>query len=52
MNWLTEDLTVVRRALLDKFRNLLKSGDEGASQLARGVAEQWTLTLPKSSPTN
>ena len=52
MNWLTEDLTVVRRALLDKFRNLLKSEDEGASQLARGVAEQWTLTLPKASPTN
>ena len=50
MNWLTSDMRDVTRALQDKFRNLMRSGDEAASQLARGVAEQWTLTLPKVKP--
>lgn len=50
MNWLTSDMRDVTRALQDKFRNLMRSGDEAASQLARGVAEQWTLTLPRVKP--
>lgn len=50
MNWLTSDMRDVTRALQDKFRSLMRSGDEAASQLARGVAEQWTLTLPTVKP--
>jgi hypothetical protein len=50
MNWLTSDVRDVVTALQDKFRSLLRGGDEAASQLARGVSEQWTLTLPKAIP--
>jgi hypothetical protein len=48
MDWLTADVRDVLRALQGKFRSLINSGEEGASQLARGVGEQWTLTLPKA----
>jgi hypothetical protein len=51
MNWLTSDVRDVATALQDKFKSLLlRGGDEAASQLARGVSEQWTLTLPKAIP--
>ena len=47
MDWLTADLRDVLRALQDKFRNLFRTGDEAAYQLAKGTAEKWTLALPQ-----
>ena|SRR6476469_8361937 len=47
MNWLTADLQDVFYALGNKFKMLLNQGDEVANQFARGMMEEWQLTLPK-----
>lgn len=49
MNWLASTLEDVAGALSERFQRLLGLGDDAASQFARGDAEFWTLTLPKSA---
>ena len=46
MSWLTANMRNVFGDLADKFKNLFRRRDEAASDLARGAAETWTLTLP------
>jgi hypothetical protein len=47
MNWLTADLKDVFSALGNKFKTLLNQGDEVSNQFARGMKEEWQLSLPK-----
>lgn len=47
MSWLTANVRNVFGDLADKFKNLFRRKDEAASDLARGAAETWTLTLPR-----
>ncbi|MBD2770831.1 hypothetical protein [Iningainema tapete] len=47
MDWLFADIRDVFSELADRFKNLLKSKNEAASQFALGDKEKWTLTLPK-----
>lgn len=48
MNWLTADLKEVFRELSDRLQSLLKSQDEAARKLARGLSETWDLKLPNA----
>lgn len=48
MNWLASDVGDIFYALGQKFKNLLNQGDEAANQFARGMAEEWVLSLPKN----
>ncbi len=47
MNWLTADLKDVFSALGNKFKTLLNQGDEVSNKFARGMREEWQLSLPK-----
>lgn len=49
MNWLIANIRNVYRDLSDKLQRLLRMKDEAANKFARGVAEEWTLTLPRKS---
>ena len=46
MQWLTADLRDVASELSDRFKQLFKKKQAGASQFARGDAEKWNLNLP------
>ena len=47
MNWLTADLKDVFSAIGNKFKTLLDRGDEVSNKFARGMIEEWQLSLPK-----
>jgi len=49
MSWLTANVRNVLGGLAEKFKDLFRRKDEAASDLARGAAETWTLTLPHTS---
>lgn len=48
MSWLTANVRNVFGNLAEKFQNLFRRREEAASDLARGAAETWTLTLPRA----
>jgi hypothetical protein len=48
INWLTDELSDVIKALPKRFKTLLGQGDDAASKFARvAPSEEWTLRLPK-----
>jgi hypothetical protein len=47
MNWLVANIRDVLGDLGDRLKALLRQKDAVADKFSRGVAEQWTLTLPK-----
>jgi len=49
INWLTADIRDVFGELSEQLKQLLRQRNKEASQLARGDAEEWMLTLPKIS---
>ncbi|MCP2728540.1 hypothetical protein [Limnofasciculus baicalensis] len=49
LNWLTADIRDVFGDLSDRLKQLLRQKNNAAHRLARGDAEEWTLTLPKTS---
>ncbi|MEM8613008.1 MAG: hypothetical protein AAGF93_13390 [Cyanobacteria bacterium P01_H01_bin.105] len=49
MQWLTADLRDVASELSDRFKQLLRKKQSGASQLARWDAEKWDMALPAAT---
>jgi hypothetical protein len=49
INWLTADIKDVFGELSDGLKQLLRQKNKEASRFARGDAEEWTLTLPKTA---
>jgi len=47
INWLTANLEDVADKLSERFQNLLRQGNQGASRFVRGEPKTWTLTLPR-----
>jgi len=45
MNWFTAELRDVFGELEDRFKNLLRQKEKAASQLPRGIGEEWILDL-------
>lgn len=49
INWLTADIRDVFGELSDGLKQLLRQKNKEASRFARGDAEEWPLTLPKTA---
>ena len=49
MQWLTADLRDVASELSDRFKQLLRKKQSGASQFARWDAERWNVNLPATT---
>ena len=49
INWLTADIRDVFGDLSDRLKQLLRKKNQEASRFARGDAEEWVLTLPKTA---